>query len=131
LKERAEVAIIGGGVHGLAIAYNLALRGIEDVVVLERSYIGSGASGRNAGGIRAQYASKENIAQAIREGYDDLELLKRYTGCFMGPCQGKQCLWNVLELFCRYTGRSLGDVRLTTTRPPIQPVSLGALAADG
>jgi sarcosine oxidase subunit beta len=64
LKERAEVAIIGGGVHGLAIAYNLALRGIEDVVVLERSYIGSGASGRNAGGIRAQYASKENIELA-------------------------------------------------------------------
>ena len=47
LKRRYDVVVIGGGSHGLATAYYLAKRhGIKDVCVLEKSYIGSGASGR-------------------------------------------------------------------------------------
>ena len=48
LKRRYSVVVIGGGSHGLATAYYLARNhGITDVAVLEQSYIGSGASGRN------------------------------------------------------------------------------------
>ncbi len=36
MKDTAEVAIIGGGIVGLSIAYHLAQRGVTDVVVLER-----------------------------------------------------------------------------------------------
>jgi sarcosine oxidase, subunit beta len=56
LKPRYDVVIIGGGSHGLATAYYLAkTHGIRDVAVLEQSYIGSGAAGRNTTIIRANY----------------------------------------------------------------------------
>jgi len=56
------VVIVGGGVNGLALAYNLAARhGIRDVAVLERSYIGSGASGRNTQVVRANYNTPETV----------------------------------------------------------------------
>src|SRR5688500_10434004 len=63
LKRRYEVVIVGGGSHGLATAYYLAKRhGIRDVAVLEKSYIGSGASGRNTTIIRANYRTPEGAA---------------------------------------------------------------------
>jgi sarcosine oxidase subunit beta len=62
LKNRYDVVIIGAGVHGLAIAYYLAKRGVTNVAVLDRSYIGSGASGRNTAIIRSNYRTPEGIA---------------------------------------------------------------------
>jgi sarcosine oxidase, subunit beta len=57
-----DVVIIGGGVNGLAIAYNLAARhGVRDVAVFERAYIGSGASGRNTQVLRANYNTPETV----------------------------------------------------------------------
>ncbi|MCY4087788.1 MAG: FAD-dependent oxidoreductase [Actinomycetia bacterium] len=63
VKPRYDVVIIGGGGHGLAAAYYLAKNhGITDVAVLERSYIGSGGSGRNTTVLRANYKVPESIA---------------------------------------------------------------------
>ena len=63
LKRRYEVVIVGGGSHGLATAYYLAKRhGIRDVAILEKSYIGSGASGRNTTIIRSNYRTPEGAA---------------------------------------------------------------------
>jgi sarcosine oxidase subunit beta len=60
LKRRYDVVIIGAGSHGLATAYYLAKNhGITDVAVLEQSYIGSGAAGRNTTIIRANYRTPE------------------------------------------------------------------------
>src|SRR5688572_525047 len=59
--RRAEIVIIGGGVMGLSIAYNLAQRGLTDVVVLERGYLAEGASGRNGGGVRQQWSTGLNV----------------------------------------------------------------------
>jgi sarcosine oxidase subunit beta len=60
--SKAEVVIIGGGIMGLAIAYNLAkTHGITNVTVLEQGYLCSGASGRNGGGVRAQFSSEANV----------------------------------------------------------------------
>ncbi len=60
LKRSYEVVIIGGGGHGLAAAYYLARdHGISDVAVLERSYIGSGGTGRNTAIVRSNYLTPE------------------------------------------------------------------------
>jgi sarcosine oxidase, subunit beta len=63
LKRRYDVVIVGGGSHGLATAYYLAKNhGITDVAVLEKSYIGSGAAGRNTTIIRSNYRTPEGAA---------------------------------------------------------------------
>jgi sarcosine oxidase subunit beta len=63
LKRRYEVVIVGGGSHGLATAYYLAKRhGIRDIAILEKSYIGAGASGRNTTIIRSNYRTPEGAA---------------------------------------------------------------------
>jgi sarcosine oxidase subunit beta len=59
LKRRYDVVIVGGGSHGLATAYYLRKRGITDVAVLEKSYIGSGAAGRNTTILRSNYKTPE------------------------------------------------------------------------
>ncbi|MGQ4832550.1 MAG: NAD(P)/FAD-dependent oxidoreductase [Candidatus Asgardarchaeia archaeon] len=64
MKRKSEVVIIGAGVTGLGIAYQLAKRGFTDVVVVEQKYPSYGASGRNAGGVRQQWDTEENIILA-------------------------------------------------------------------
>jgi sarcosine oxidase subunit beta len=62
MRDSYDVVIIGGGVHGLAAAYYLAKNhGITNVAVLEKSYIGSGGSGRNTTIIRSNYLTPEGI----------------------------------------------------------------------
>lgn len=62
LRPSYDVVIIGGGGHGMATAYYLAKRfGITNVAVLERSYIGSGGTGRNTTVLRANYKTPETI----------------------------------------------------------------------
>jgi sarcosine oxidase subunit beta len=61
MRDRAEVVVIGAGIMGLSIAYHLARLGVADIVVVDKSYLCGGASGRNGGGIRAQWSSETNI----------------------------------------------------------------------
>jgi len=61
VKSHYHVVIIGAGVHGLSVAYHLAKRGITDVAVLDRTYVGGGNSGRNTQIIRANQRTAENV----------------------------------------------------------------------
>jgi sarcosine oxidase subunit beta len=61
LGAEAEIAIVGAGVMGLALAYNLAALGQNRVVVLDGGYLAWGASGRNGGGVRQQWSTEMNI----------------------------------------------------------------------
>lgn len=62
MRAEADLVIIGGGILGLATAYHLAKTyGMRRITVVEKGYLCGGASGRNGGGIRAQFSSEENI----------------------------------------------------------------------
>jgi len=62
LKPSYDVAIIGGGGHGLACAYYLARDwGITDVCVLEKGWLGGGNTGRNTAIIRSNYLTPEGV----------------------------------------------------------------------
>ncbi len=74
MKKSAEIVIIGGGVNGVACAYYLAKRGMKNILLFERRYLGSGATGRCGGGVRQQWGMDENIILA-RESVKLLENL--------------------------------------------------------
>lgn len=60
LKGSYDVVVIGAGAHGLATAYYLAKNhGVRSVAVVDRSYMGAGASGRNTTIIRSNYLTPE------------------------------------------------------------------------
>ncbi|RYG64931.1 FAD-binding oxidoreductase, partial [bacterium] len=61
MRDRADIVVIGAGIMGLSIAYHLAKRGQTNVTVLDRGYLCGGASGRNGGGVRAQWSSEANV----------------------------------------------------------------------
>jgi len=75
VPARAGVVVVGGGIMGLGLAYNLARRGVTDVVVLERGYLNAGASGRNGGGVRTQWTTPTMIRLARRS----IELCRRFA----------------------------------------------------
>ena len=72
-----------------------------------------------------------DLHNAAQEGFDSIELLKRYSTVGMGPSQGKLSNLNAARILGSITGAPLQHVGLTTARPPYQPVSLGALAGAG
>ncbi len=61
LKDSYDVVIIGGGVHGLSTAYYLGQMGITNVAVLDKDYLGGGASARSTAIIRSNYLTAEAI----------------------------------------------------------------------
>jgi len=63
---KADVIVVGGGISGLSTAYWLLVKGVKRVIVLEKSYLGSGSTFRCATGIRASFTSEEHII-AMRE----------------------------------------------------------------
>lgn len=75
-----------------------------------------------------QYKDFPNAAQ---EGFDNIELLKRFTTVGMGPSQGKHSNMNALRILARTTGKTPGDVGTTTARPFFHPVPLSHLAGRG
>ncbi|MEJ2885731.1 2Fe-2S iron-sulfur cluster-binding protein [Actinomycetospora aeridis] len=72
--------------------------------------------------------SAKDITTAVAEGYDSVELVKRYTTVTMGPTQGKLETVNAVALVAAATGRSIAETGTTTWRPVYAPVTLGALA---
>jgi len=64
-RRAAHVVIVGGGVIGTSIAYHLAMRGMSDVVVLEKGSLGGGSTAKAPGGIRQQFGREVEIRLAI------------------------------------------------------------------
>ena len=71
-----------------------------------------------------------DVAWAVAEGFDHIELLKRYLTISMGPCQGKMCARGATALCAVATGQSVAATGTTTARPPVHPVPFGVLAGS-
>jgi sarcosine oxidase subunit alpha len=70
----------------------------------------------------------KDIHRGVQEGYDSIELCKRFTTVTMGPCQGRMCQLSSIRLMSAETGQGLEQIGTTTARPPWSTVPLGALA---
>jgi sarcosine oxidase, subunit alpha len=70
----------------------------------------------------------KDVKRAIGEGFDSIELSKRYTTVTMGPCQGKLCQLPSIHLYAEELRSYESAIGTTTARPPWAPVEMGLLA---
>ena len=70
----------------------------------------------------------KDLQNAVKEGYDEIELLKRFTTVGMGPSQGRHSAMAAARVLAEATGRPVSQVGVTTARPPVGPETLGVLA---
>jgi sarcosine oxidase subunit alpha len=68
---------------------------------------------------------------AAQEGFDSIELLKRYSTVGMGPSQGKHSNMNAVRILARIRGEPVDRVGTTTARPFFHPVPMSHLAGRG
>jgi sarcosine oxidase subunit beta len=70
-----DVVIVGGGCMGASVAYHLARLGLTNVALLEREpALGTGSTGRNAGGVRHQFSHEANVRLSI----ESIRLFERF-----------------------------------------------------
>ena len=78
----ADAVIIGGGVMGCSILYNLAARGLNNSVLLERDLLGSGSTGRSSGAVRMHYSNEVHARMA----WQSLEIFRSFGQTVGGDC---------------------------------------------
>ncbi len=66
MAQTADVVIIGGGVTGSSIAYHLVKMGVRDVVLLEKNFLASGATGKSSACIRQHYSTAETCRMVLQ-----------------------------------------------------------------
>jgi sarcosine oxidase, subunit alpha len=143
---RADAAQASGSVAGAEAALELGLGGDDEVarIEAERTALGDAreavseavpapASGAARGKGRCfaclcEDVTADDISHSLDEGFDSLELLKRYTTVTMGPCQGRMCQLPTIRTMSADTGAAVGEVGLTTARPPWSSVPMGVMA---
>ena len=76
---------------------------------------------------RCEDLTLADIRAKIKEGHTSLEELKRLTRCGMGPCQGSTCRDLTLKEIAAVVGKSVGEIKMTTFRPPVKPVKLKSM----
>jgi thioredoxin reductase/bacterioferritin-associated ferredoxin len=79
---------------------------------------------------RCEDVTRREIDAAIDAGASEINQLKHFTRCGMGPCQGRFCGDTAQELMARRRGVSREDVGGWTARPPLRPVALADLIGD-
>ncbi len=77
--KTAEIVIIGGGIFGANLAYALATRGAQGVVLLEQDVLAAGSSGKATGGLRQQFADELDIRLSIEGLSFYTRFIEEYT----------------------------------------------------
>lgn len=79
MDERADAIVVGGGVIGTSIAFHLAQLGMTDVLLLERSHLAAGSTGKSVGIVETTYSTDVNAALA-KVGWEELRRFPEVTG---------------------------------------------------
>ncbi|OGL51571.1 MAG: hypothetical protein A3H37_09470 [Candidatus Schekmanbacteria bacterium RIFCSPLOWO2_02_FULL_38_14] len=75
MAQTADCIIIGGGIIGISIAYNLVKCGLKNVILLEKKeFLGTGSTAKSAGGIRHQHSTEINIRMTL----ESVKILKTF-----------------------------------------------------
>lgn len=69
-----------------------------------------------------------DIINATHDGYEHIQLVKRYSTCGMGPSQGRHSALPAARLVANETGRTIGETGVTTARPPFAAEKLAHCA---
>ena len=74
-----EVIVVGAGIVGLSTAWHLVQAGVRDVLVVERRFVGAGASGKSGAIIRTHYSNEHETRLAV-EGQAFFKAFKDRVG---------------------------------------------------
>lgn len=77
---------------------------------------------------RCSDVTLEEIREAIKSGYESFDEIKRVLRTGMGPCQGRTCMPIILREISIITGVPMEELEPGRNRPPVNAISLGALA---
>jgi len=79
---KSNILIIGAGISGVSIAYNLAKKGVKDIHVIDRGYFTNGATGRCGAGVRQQWATESNciLAKMSIDFFEHAKEILEYDG---------------------------------------------------
>lgn len=77
---------------------------------------------------RCEELTLGELRELIRMGYRTLDEIKRISRAGMGPCQGRTCRQLIMQELAKTTGQKMEEMPMTTFRPPVKAIKLGALA---
>jgi sarcosine oxidase, subunit alpha len=103
---------------------------LEPAAVSRASFDGGSGKSRSFVCV-CEDVTEKDLKRALAEGFDSLELAKRYTTATMGPCQGRLCHVPSIRLYARERASDPAAIGTTNARPPWRPVSFGLLAGRG
>src|SRR5437660_3505823 len=81
MAVNCDILIVGGGVMGTSIAWHLAKRKAGRVVLLEKSYLGAGSSGKSGAIVRQHYSNKLTASMAQKS----LRVYEQFDQVVSGP----------------------------------------------
>jgi sarcosine oxidase subunit alpha len=73
----------------------------------------------------------KDFENAAKEGFDNIELMKRFTTVGMGPSQGKHSNMNAIRILAKIRGLPVEKIGTTTSRPFFHPTPMGHLGGRG
>ncbi len=126
--QAATDAGFGNGAEEALEAQVAQRKGTEPVRTSDLVYVPGKKSAKKSFISFDEDVSIKDLRDAIEEGYDSMELLKRYSTLSMGPSQGKYESANTMALCAEANQQSIFDTGTTTSRPPFTSVPLGVLA---
>ncbi|CAG9216758.1 Amino acid dehydrogenase [Paraburkholderia tropica] len=122
--DKYDVVVIGAGVIGSSVAFQLAKLGAKNVLVLDRGTIGAGTTSQSSGILRTHYSVKENVELALKS-WDVFNNFSAYLGDEEASCGLVKCGYMIVAS----EGDKLEPLRASLDQQKAQGVPLELLDA--